>query len=1075
MNLKIVSMKKRVMLILSCLLLSVGYIAAQTRISGTVVDDAGEPVISASVVVKGTTVGTNTDLEGRFSLNVPAGKNTLVFSLVGMVTVEAKAAQDMRVVMQTDETLLDEVMVVAFTTAKKSAFTGSAAVVSSDDISKRITTNVTNALTGAVPGLQLRGGSGAPGAGNASINIRGIASMYAGTNPLVIVDGAPYTASLANIPQGDIESITVLKDAASAALYGARGAAGVIIVTTKKGKAQNAVISVDMKWGSNSRGVQDYDVIRDPGQYYEAYYGQLYNYYYYGQGYDAARANTSANTRMLSDLRYNVYTVPDGEQLIGVNGRLNPNATLGRKLTYQGTDYYMRPDDWTDMAYKNALRHEYNVSVNGATDRSSFYASLGYLNEDGIIEYSSFERITARLRADYQARKWLKIGGNVGFVHSDQKSNPNMNTSLGSTNLMYYTTMMAPIYPAYVRVVDQAGNVSIKKDEFGHDAYDFGVASTGYGVPRPFSPTGNPLGANRYNEVTSEVNQLNASFTADVNITNFLKANATTTVIWGQTGYSNYENPFYGPKVGVNGQLTKYNNTTIRTNNIQSLTYLQDFGDHSVSVMLGHEYYKTTTKYLDGVASGGFSPEIPELNAFANPMSTGSYKTAYNVEGFFGSAQYDYADRYFASLSYRRDASSYFAKENRWGDFWSIGTAWLISKENFMREYNWIDMLKLKVSIGQQGNDNIGNWAYVDMYSLSKASETSMSPSFWRIGNPDITWETTTNFNVGVEFGFWKNRLTGNIDLYSKKTTDLLFWLSVPESAGSRGYYGNVGDIRNSGVELTLTGSVVRTKDIDWSISANLSHNATKILKLPEAKVLDNGGFTESLMWYEEGQPLYNAFRPKYAGVNEEGMATYWIDDNLEGAANKPGKEYSRTTTNINEASNYALGSILPKVFGGFSTMIRIGDFDASATFDYQLGGKVYDSRYQSLMGPSETASDAGSTFHKDYAKAWSPNNTSSNIPRWQYGDQYSASSSDRFLTSASYLNFQSFTVGYTLPKSLLKSVNIAKLRIYAAGENLGFWSARKGLDPRYSYSANTQVAVYSPVRNISGGIQLTF
>jgi TonB-linked SusC/RagA family outer membrane protein len=971
---------------------------------------------------------------------------------------------------------LDEIIVVAYGTAKKSAFTGSATVIKSEDIAKRVTSNVTNALTGSVPGFQMRGSSGAPGAGSGSMNIRGIASMYAGTNPLVIVDGAPYTASLTTIPPNDVESVTVLKDAASAALYGARGAAGVIIVTTKRGNTSNAVINVDIKAGVNTRGIQDYDVIKDPAQYYEAYYSQLYNYYYYGQGYSTDRANTSANQRMIDELTYNVYTVPGDEpwRLIGLDGKLVPDAKLGRKHTYAGTDYYMLPDNWTDMAYKSALRQEYNVSINGGNDKSSFYAGIGYLDEDGVIEYSGYKRISARVKADYQAKKWLKVGSNIGYVHYNQKSNPHLGTDLGSTNLMYYTSMIAPIYPAYIRLIDEKGNVTIKKDATGREAYDYGVAAQNYGVQRPFMATGNPLGSNRYNEVTSEGNQLNANFTADFKITDYLKANVTSTVIWGQTQNSNYDNPFYGPKVGVNGELFKASTASLRTNNIQSLTYYKDFGAHNVTVMAGHEYYKTTTKYLDATAQGGFTPEITEINAFANPsFDAHSYTTGYNVEGFFGNAQYDYEEKYFASLSYRRDASSYFAKEKQWGNFWSVGGAWLISKESFLDDYSWIDMLKIKASIGQQGNDDIGSWAYTDLYSLSKVSEVSMSPSFSRLGNPDITWETTTNFNVGAEFSFWKDRLTGSVDIYNKKVTDLLFWLSVPESAGSRGYYGNMGNIRNSGVELSLTGNIVRTNDIDWSISTNLSHNTTKILSLPEAKTADNGGFTESSMWYEVGGPLFNSFRAKYAGVNAEGLATYWIDENLKGSTNKPGKEYSKTTTNFNEASRYALGSLLPKIFGGFSTSLRIYGFDVYATFDYQLGGKIYDVRYASLMSPPTTPVDAGTTFHVDYINSWSPNNTSSDIPRWQYGDSYTAAASDRFLVNASYLNFQSFTVGYTFPKKLFK--NVSKFRIYVAGENLVFWSARKGLDPRYSYSENSSVTVYSPVRNFSGGVQLTF
>lgn len=1004
---------------------------------------------------------------------------TLQISYIGMQPQEVAIKPMVKVIMKANTEMLDEVMVVAFGTAKKSAFTGSAAVVGTEELSKRITTNVSDALVGSVAGLQMRGGSGAPGSGSGKINIRGIASMYASTDPLIIVDGAPYTANLSNIPQSDIESISVLKDAASAALYGSRGAAGVIIITTKKGKTQDAVVNVDMKWGVNTRAVQDYDVITDPGEYYEAYYSQLYNYSFYGQGNSAAAANTWANQKLINDLKYNVYTVPEGQMLIGANGKLNPSATLGRKYTYNGETYYMQPDDWTDLAYKSALRQEYNISANGGSERSSYYASIGYLNEDGIIENSSYDRVSARIKADYQAKKWLKLSANVGYIHSNQESNPNMSTSATNSNLMYYTSSIAPIYPAFVRVVDEAGNIVIKKDEYGHEAYDYG--NSDYGVGRPFLSPGNPLGANKYNQIKTIGDQLNGTFMADVNITDFLKANVTSTIILGQTNYSDYENPFYGPKAGVNGEINKQSTTAFRTNNIQSLTYFQDFGSHSVNVMVGHEYYKTTTKFLSATAQGGFSPDIPEINAFSKKANSSSYTTVYNVEGYFGSAQYNYAEKYFVSGSYRRDASSYFAKDNRWGNFWSVGGAWIMSKENFMAETSsWLDMLKLKASIGQQGNDNIGNWAYTDLYSLSPVDDATMSPSFYRIGNPDITWETTTNINVGVEFSLWKGRLSGNVDFYTKKTTDLLFWLSVPESAGSRGYYGNLGDIRNMGVELALTGSIIRTRDIDWSVSANLSHNQAKILTLPESKTAGNGGFAETNStdiaqnWYEVGGPLYNAFCVEYAGVNEKGEATYWVDETLKGVTSRPGKEHSYTTTNPNEASKYAQGSVLPKLFGGFNTSLRIYDFDLSASFDYQLGGKMADNRYASLMSPSETGANAGSNFHKDYIKAWSPNNTSSDIPRWQYGDRYSVfGNSDRFLTSASYLNFQSFTVGYTLPKKLIK--NVAKIRVYAAGENLCFWSARKGFDPRFSYEGNNSISSYSPVRNISGGIQLTF
>lgn len=1046
---------------------------AQSQISGKVTSsDDGQPVVGASIKVAGTNTGTITDIDGNFSLNAPANAK-LEISYIGMIGKSVKAAKNMKIVLDPDNHTLDEVMVVAFGTAKKSAFTGSAAVVGSEELSKKVTTNVADALVGSVPGLQLRGGTGQPGDTQGKINIRGIASMYASTDPLIIVDGAPYSASLSNIPTEDIESVSILKDAVSAALYGARGAAGVIIVTTKKGSNKEAKINVDMKWGSNSRAIPDYDVIKDPGQYYEAYYAQLYNRNFYGRGQSAEQANLNANKTMLSDLRYNVFTYPDNEQLIGLDGKINPHATLGRVVT--GTDgkkYLMTPDDWANTLYNKSLRQEYNVSANGGTDRSTYYTSVGYLKDDGIIQQSGYERLTARLKADYQAKKWLKLGTNVGFVTSNQTQSSGLSsTSTLANNPFVFTSTLAPIYPLFIR--DENGN--IMKDDLGNDLYDFGSSSK-FGIVRPVLDNNNPMAELALNRVTANGHQLNASMSADIQITSFLKANLTSTLIWGQTNGHTYSNAYYGPKASVNGELQKESTESWRQNHTQTLTYYQDFGKHSVTVLLGHEYYKTNTRYLSATGQGGFTPSIQELAAFAKKLDSNSYRTAYNVEGYFGNAQYSYDDKYFGSFSYRRDASSRFAKDHRWGNFWSIGGAWLISKESWFKA-PWVDELKIKASIGQQGNDNIGNWAYIDLYTLSKTSDTSMGASFARMGNKNITWETTTNLNIGTEFSFFNRRLSGTIDFYSKKTTDLLFWLSIPESAGSRGYYGNVGDIRNNGIEVTLTGSIIRTKDLDWSVTANIAHNSTKILKLPESKIADNGGFNETSKlettqyWYRVGGPLYNGYMPKYAGVNEKGEATYWVDEDAGGG--KHGTKYSYTTTNPNSASKYETGSLLPKAFGGFSTTVVYKGFDFTASFDYQIGGKVYDSRYASLMSPCDNSSAAGSAIHKDYLKSWSPNNTSSNIPRWQYGDNYTTAQSDRFLTNASYFNFQSFTVGYSIPTQHIPF--FSKIRVYCSGENLGFISARKGLDPRYSYDGGTTLNAYSPVRNISGGIQLTF
>ena len=1060
---------------------------AQTKVNGTVTSqEDGQPVIGASVLVVGTQVGTVTDANGRFSLTCPAGKNTLRITYVGMEPIEVSARPNMRIMLTSDQKALDEVVVVAYGTQKKSAFTGSATMLGEAELSAHTVSNIQEALAGSVPGLQIRGAqSGAPGSSGGSINIRGINSLYAGTEPLVIVDGAPYSASLSNIPPNDIESVSVLKDAASAALYGARGAGGVIIITTKKGKSREAQITVDVKWGANTRSVQDYETITDPAQFYETFYAQMYNYRHYGLGYSSTEANKWANNQTISGLGYNVYTVPDGESLIGLNGKLNPNATLGRKYDFNGETYYMTPDNWRDEAYHTALRQEYTVSANASNERGSFYASFGHLNEDGIVEYSSYRRTTARIKADYQLKEWMKLGVNAGYVHSNTESNPNLSSSdYGSTNLFYYTSRIAPIYPIYVRIIDPVtGQPAIRTDANGNPQYDYGVAATNYGVGRAFLQTGNPFGSNRYNKVYSVGNQLNASATLDIFILKNLKFTNTSTLILGQTSTSDYENALYGPKVGVNGEITKEQSNTLRQNHVQTLTYTDEWSGHALTAMLGHEWYDTKTRYLGAKRTGGFSADIPELNAFATMSGSNSYTSEYNVEGYFANLLYNYNEKYYASASFRRDATSYFAKDHRWGSFWSIGGAWIISKEKFMESTNgWLDQLKVKASIGQQGNDAIGSYTYVDTYKLTKSSDTSMSPTFRLMGNPEITWETLTNFNVGLEWSLWKGRLTGNVDFYYRKSADQLFWLSIPESAGTRGYYGNMGDIRNQGIELTLAGSVIRTKELEWILKANISHNSGKILKLPEQKITENGGFYEAPFWYAEDEPINNYMTYAYAGVNEKGEALYYYDEDLStlggqetNIINKPGTKKSGTTTKIGEASRYTCGSTMPKAFGGFGTTFRWKGIDASINFEFQIGGKIYDSQYAGLMTPATSSSDNGMTYHVDVLNAWTPNNTSSNIPRWQYGDAYAAYDSDRFLTNASYLNFQSFTVGYTLPKHWTSKIKIASVRIYASGENLALWSKRKGLDPRQSFESVTSINSYAPVRTISGGLQVTF
>ncbi|MDY6099021.1 MAG: TonB-dependent receptor plug domain-containing protein, partial [Bacteroidaceae bacterium] len=474
---------------------------AQKQATGTVFDsDTGEPMVGVAVKVKGTNIGVLTDINGKFVLrNIPDKVQTLDFTIVGMQPLTVKIQNNMKVYMSSAISDLDEVMVVAYGTQKKSSFTGSAAVVDAQEIGKVQVTNAVDALKGKAAGVQITSMSGQPDQ-ESTIRIRGFNSLVAGQNPLIVLDGSPYDGTLNSISPADIESMTVLKDAASTALYGARGGNGVILITTKSGKMhKDAEITVDMKWGANMKGTRRYDVVNDPAGYYEMYYQGLYNYAANQLGKDATGAWQWANANLVDNtggfgLGYNVYNVPAGQTMIGKNGKLNPNATLGNLVTGRdGNQYYLTPDDWNDETYHTGLRQDYSVSASGSSDKGNYYASLNYLGNEGITTNSNYERITTRLKADYNLKSWLKLGANVSYTHDDSKyvdrseENGEGTSSAGNVFALQY---LAPIYPVYMR--DATGKI-LTHNESGIPAYDYGDATSGLGIARPYMGQSNPL------------------------------------------------------------------------------------------------------------------------------------------------------------------------------------------------------------------------------------------------------------------------------------------------------------------------------------------------------------------------------------------------------------------------------------------------------------------------------------------------------------------------------------------------------------------------------------------------------
>ncbi|NCD13229.1 MAG: SusC/RagA family TonB-linked outer membrane protein, partial [Epsilonproteobacteria bacterium] len=585
-------MKRKLMMFLSLFFLGIGIISAQTQVRGTVVDENGDPAIGATIQIKGTTQGTVTDIDGIFILSAPSN-STLVVSYVGYETQELPVSANMRVELVPDSELLDEVLVVAFGTAKKSAFTGSAKVVDSEQLSKSQVTSVTNALAGAVPGLQLTSNSGAPGS-TASIKIRGFSSLNAGNDPLIIVDGAPYSGDLSNLNPNDVESMTVLKDAASNALYGARGANGVIMITTKKATGRgDAVITFDAKYGSNARALQHYDVITNPAQYYEMHYGAL-SRYHMNLGLSAEESWLKANANLFGDqgnggLGYNVYSYPEGQLLIGLNGKLNPEATLGRVENYRGTDYLLLPDDWEKAGTRTGLRQEYNLSISGSDEKSSFFASLGYLNNEGITKASDMERFTTRLRADYQAKEWLKVGGNISYARFDHNSLSNNGSSTSSGNIWAFTSQLPPIYPAYLRNPD--GSIMVDGD--GFEMMDYGNGMNA-GRSRPFISDANPIMDSYLNTVNSEGNAFSSSGFANITFMPGLTLTINGTQNLDETRTTYVYNPYYGQFDTTGGTVSKAHGRSYDVNFQQLLNYSTYFGLHNFEALLGHEYFNST-------------------------------------------------------------------------------------------------------------------------------------------------------------------------------------------------------------------------------------------------------------------------------------------------------------------------------------------------------------------------------------------------------------------------------------------------------------------------------------------------
>ena len=1066
-------MKRKLMLLMTYLFIGIGLVNAQiSKVTGHVTsEEDGLPVVGASILVKGTAVGTVTDIDGNFTLtNVPSSAKTLLISFIGLQSQEVAVKPVVKVVLKSDAEVLDEVVVTAYGTSTKGSFTGSASVMKADKIEKRQVSNVSNALAGAVAGVQILSNNGQPGE-SAKVRIRGVGSINAGTDPLYVVDGVPYDGDLSSINSADIESMTVLKDAASTALYGARGANGIIMITTKKGTSGKARVNFDAKWGVNSRAVKNYDVMTSPKNYMEKAYEAIYNGYTQTNGYPADIAHVQANKTLLSNsgggVGYPVYTVPAGQLLIGSNGMLNPNATLGYMTEYGN---WLTPDNWEDEMFQNKLRQEYNINVAGGNDKSTFYMAFGYLDDQGVIEGSGFTRFSGRLKGDYKVTDWLKVGANVNYINSESRYPGDQTNTASSGNAFYIANNIAPIYPMYVRGEDKQIMTLT-----GRPVYDYGDGKSVPGYSRAFMQIANPAGDLVYNKTNYMRDVFNTNWFAELTPIKGLTVSARFGLNVDNTRLNLLNNPYMGQSAEYNGEVVQAAMRTYGLDQQYVANYnftLQDI--HHFDITAGYDGYTYEYTELSGQGQNLYDPESEFVSNTIDKKNAAGFKQTYATEGFFGRVNYSYDDKYFGNVSYRRDASSRFSPDNRWGDFWAASVAWMITREEFMKNVTWVNMLKLKASFGQQGNDDLllpagksvggsqkNFYPWMDQYSVMGANGIFSDGTLFAKGNKDITWETSTSYNVGLEFALFNNRLNGSAEYFARKSSDMLYNKPI---AGSMGYTYipmNVGSMTNSGFELDLSYQIFNRKNFSWDVNFNATFVKNKINELhPDLK----GQLIDGSNIYEEGESMYRMYLVKYAGVDEEtGEALYWAKD-------KDGKEYATANYSLAQTNKAGTDNLMPKVYGGFGTSIEAYGFDASIQLSYQLGGQIYDSGYRFMMaGKGE-----GQNWHKDIYNAWTPANTKTDVPRLNAQDSFTNALSDRWLISSNYLSINNITVGYTLPSNLVKKMFIEKLRVYFTADNVGLIAKRKGLDPRQSYTTSTN-SLYSPIRTISGGISLTF
>ena len=922
---------------------------------------------------------------------------------------------------------------------KKSTFTGSASVIDKKIIAASQVSSVSKALQGTVAGLQSFSTSGQPGE-DASIYIRGVGSANATTTPLYVVNGVPYDGALSSISSQDIASVTVLKDAAAASLYGSRAANGVIMITTKQGQNGSApTIQLSAKYGFSSRAVRDYDQL-STNDYFMLQWEALRNSYM-DNGQSAESAAQTASSILATTATGGLGINPYGTQYpqpVGTDGKIVAGATP------------LWDDSWEDALSQDAHYTDISASISGGSERTKYYFSLGYLNDQGAYICSGFKRYNLRTNITTDLRKWLQVGLNVSATHSVQDYPKQDDTAIG--NIVLAARSIPSFYSVYERDLT-TGEYLL--DENGNRIYDYGNYRKG--------------SYNGYNFAQSmlydkkEYKRDAASIRGYLQITPLegLSYKMSLNIDYNSRFAHFYDNPTYG-KEPLTGGVEKENvrTTGLTYNNV--INWNHTFNEnHDVRLMAGQEYYEYNTSNFGGSRTGVITDGYYEPDVASTLSSFYGNSDQYKLLSFFGSAEYSYQSKYFVSASVRTDGSSRFHPDHRWGTFWSFGGSWKISREKFLEEAanDWLTNLTLRASYGAQGNDNVGYYAYKALYEIgSSFGESTLHAS--RLETPELSWETNLNLNVGLDFGFWSNRLNGTIEFFQRASKDLLFARDLVPSGGFSSIDANIGKLKNYGWEFTINGTPVLTKDWTWKLSVNATTYKNEIVELPT-----------DVMWqstkkWVKGGSLYDFWLYEWAGVNPENGNPQWYYTDTDGSR-KITEDYSSLTSD----DKVKVGSSLPKVSGGFQSDLTWRDLSLSMLFSYAIGGKLYNNDYKSMISVS---GGNGSTLSKDMLNRWTPENRYTDIPRLSYDQtSYFTSSSSRWLVNRSFLRLKTVTLSYNLPEKWLHYATIKQASIFLQGENLLTFCHQQGLDPEQPINGMVSYR-YPAMKTFSFGINVT-